>query len=344
MNLTPGELYFIGEDDPADGTRTSLVKIGIVKESQGRTAETRLEEHQTGNPRRLRLLHTQETPAVVRIERFLHAELAACRLGGEWFHLPGAELEVAIESALIRIEEAGANLSLLQAAKSFGERASNGQRLTPDAATLEKHCRLLDVRKQQGQAEGSEQQIKIALLEAAKDTKEGFPYVSELIRARSKVFDRNAFTKAHPDLAKRYTVEKRTVEKRFILEGLRSHESDIREDNPALFEHLAAILESLEAGNPASELHRQYLKLLALRAPLDWEAELLQAGLQAACQEFNEVAGVCNWKRREVTDCVLDMTAIKGELPDIHEEFSSTGRAVCVSVVAKDLGNRLPRE
>jgi hypothetical protein len=259
MNLTPGELYFIGEDDPDDGSRTPLVKIGIVKESEDRTAETRLEEHQTGNPRRLRMLHTLSPSAVERIETLLHAEFAPRRIGGEWFHLPGAEFEMAIERATARIGEASAGSPALQDAEDLKAKTSNGQSLNPDAATLELHRRLLDVRKQQDEVRGLEKQIKDALLEATRDATEGSPYVREESRAPRKAFDKGAFTAAHPDLAERYTVEKHTFTRRFVLADLQAHVSDIRKDNPALFEHLAAVLESLAAGDSASELHRQHL-------------------------------------------------------------------------------------
>ncbi len=49
MKLASGELYFAGEKDPLDGNLTPLVKIGIVREREGRTFRDRLAEHQTGN-------------------------------------------------------------------------------------------------------------------------------------------------------------------------------------------------------------------------------------------------------------------------------------------------------
>ena len=99
MKITPGELYFVGEEDLINGTLTPLVKIGHVREKEDRTSEERAREHQTGNPRHLRVLHAQPSPAVREIEKVLHAEFAPRRIGGEWFHLPGADLEMAIERA-----------------------------------------------------------------------------------------------------------------------------------------------------------------------------------------------------------------------------------------------------
>ena len=53
MNLTPGQLYFINEQDIKTGERSNYYKIGIVRESFERDSKDRLLEHQTGNPRKL---------------------------------------------------------------------------------------------------------------------------------------------------------------------------------------------------------------------------------------------------------------------------------------------------
>ncbi len=344
MKLTPGELYFAGEEDPLDGTLTSLVKIGIVHETEGRprTAEDRLAEHQTGNPRRLRLLHVQPSPVVERVETLLHTEFAPRRIGGEWFHLPGGDLAMVMERATGHVNEATTNGPALQVAQELEATTSNGQSLTPDAATLELHRRLLDVRKQLSKAKEAEKQLEAALRKAAVDAAEGSPYVTEVFRAPSRTFDKDAFTAAHPDLAALYTIEKHTIRRKFELSGLKSHVPDIPEDNPALSRHLADVLNSIKVGNAASVLHRQYLELLALRGPLDWERELLEASLQAACQRYGKIAGVCTWNRTSVTNLALDSTTLKAERHDIHERFLREGRRTRAIVVAKDLGYRLP--
>ncbi|MAG04563.1 MAG: hypothetical protein CL406_08155 [Acidimicrobiaceae bacterium] len=339
MKITPGELYFVGEEDLIDGTLTPLVKIGLVRENEDRTSEERAREHQTGNPRHLRVLHVQPSPAVREIEKVLHAEFAPSRIGGEWFHLPGAELEMAIERATVYIEEAKESWPALQASEDLKAKTSNGQSLTPDAATLGLHRRLLDVRKQQDAAKKAQEEIKQALIEAMEEAAEGSPYIK--IKAPSKKFNRAAFTTAHPELAERYTVEKHRFSRRFNTSGLRGHVSDIPRDNPKLSEHLATVHESLEAGDPASVLHLQYLELLALWGPLDWERDLLEAGLQAACQKYDEIADVCTWPSSSSTTSRLDTTALESEEAEIYKQFLSEEERG-VREVVKDLGYRLP--
>ncbi len=343
MNLTPGELYFIGEDDPADGVRTPFVKIGIVRDD--RAVAKRLTEHQTGNPRRLKLLHTQASPAVEEIEVIMRAEFAPRRISGEWFYLPGAELEVAIERATVRIEEARANLPTLEAAKDLNSKVSNGQSMTPDEATLDLHHRLLDVRRQWDEAEDLNKEIGEALLERTRGAPEGYRHVTEQVTEPKMAFRKAKFTAAHPDLAERYTDEMQTPngDGSFLLVGLRGHAVDIENDNPALFGHLAGIRESLEAGEPAIELHRRYLEVQALHRPLKWERDLLEARLRAFCGEYDEVSGICTW-RRKATKQVFNEAALKDEHPDLHAEFSSMGKAGRKVIIDKDLGYRLPQE
>ena len=64
MILTPGQLYFINEQDVKTGTRSNYYKIGIVRDADGRDSKNRLLEHQTGNPRKLCIVEALSMPAV----------------------------------------------------------------------------------------------------------------------------------------------------------------------------------------------------------------------------------------------------------------------------------------
>ena len=64
MILTPGQLYFINEQDVQTGARSSYYKIGIVRDAAGRDSKNRLLEHQTGNPRKLCIVEALSMPAV----------------------------------------------------------------------------------------------------------------------------------------------------------------------------------------------------------------------------------------------------------------------------------------
>ncbi|MBT6372584.1 MAG: hypothetical protein HOJ86_07930 [Acidimicrobiaceae bacterium] len=188
----------------------------------------------------------------------------------------------------------------------------------------------------------AEKLLEVALLEAQEDAADESPYVTEQFRSPRHTFDKDAFTAAHPRLAARYTIERDTLNRRFSLSGLQSHVLDVLEDNPVLGRHLADVRESVNDGNSASVLHRQFLELLALRGPLDWEKELLEASLQAACQEYEKIAGVCTWTRTSVTTLALDTATLKAERPDLHTRFLQEGLGTRAVSVNRHLGYRLP--
>ena len=262
MKITPGELYFVGEEDLNDGTLTPLVKIGIVRQNQDRTSEERVGEHQTGNPRRLRVLRVFPSPVVERVETLLLTEFAPRRIGGEWFYLPGAELDAAIEIAKTRVDEATANAPALMAAHELERTESNGQVLTPGTEATEMHHRLLSVREQLAVTKKAEKQLEEALLETQHAIPDGPRYVTEQVRAPSSYFDKAAFEATHPRIAARFISEETRLKKRFTATPIKGHVPDLTADNPELSSRLGDVETAINEGHEASVLHGQFLELL----------------------------------------------------------------------------------
>ena len=342
MNLNRGHLYFLGEENTQDGTLTPLVKIGIIRESEKRTSEKRAQEHQTGNPRRLRLLHDLPSPTVERIETLLHTQFAPRRVGGEWFYLPEAELLEVVESAKARIDEAKTNASDLGAAQRLEKAMSNGKSLDPDESLNNLHLRLLDVRKQLSEIKEAEKRLEAAIRQIQSEVPDLLRCIVERSQQPRRSFDESAFSSAHPGIAAEFTVEKTKSKKRFILNGTRSHPSTTATDNPGLHAHLGAIDKLTTTGRDAEVLHGSFLATLALRGPLDWERDLLQAQLKAACGENERITDVCTWVRTTTTVPVLDTEALKTSQPDLYEQYSREEAAATTFVIARDLGYRLP--
>ena len=65
--LKPGKLYFLGEKDLLTGEKSKYVKIGLVN-GEERDTESRIKEHQTGNPRKIFDYHTIELKGISTIE------------------------------------------------------------------------------------------------------------------------------------------------------------------------------------------------------------------------------------------------------------------------------------
>ena len=95
MILTPGQLYFVNEQDVRTGERSRYFKIGIVRDAADRDSKDRLLEHQTGNPRKLCIVENLTMPAVEAIETNLHYLFARNRVMGEWMEFTDVELQSA---------------------------------------------------------------------------------------------------------------------------------------------------------------------------------------------------------------------------------------------------------
>lgn len=119
----PGDaLYVIGE-----GEGCPIVKIG-----RAASPEKRLGNLQTGNPRRLFLLHVE--PGAGPLERKVHAWLDGCRLEGEWFDLGGREPVAEVQRILGLVRNAVPRPRRLrpESAPEAAPSAAPGDMLAPD--------------------------------------------------------------------------------------------------------------------------------------------------------------------------------------------------------------------
>ena len=126
MIETPGQLYFINEQDIQTGARSSYYKIGIVRDADDRDSKNRLLEHQTGNPRKLCIVETLHMPAVEAVETNLHYLFARNRVMGEWMSFTDAELQKAISKAKELAEGMQANIKDFKRAEELKSIQSNG--------------------------------------------------------------------------------------------------------------------------------------------------------------------------------------------------------------------------
>jgi len=83
--LTPGTLYIDRDQDVLSGEWEQYVKIGIVRNDK--EASIRNKEHQTGNPRRIHVIFSAESPMVEHIEIYLHHICVYQRVLRQWFLL-----------------------------------------------------------------------------------------------------------------------------------------------------------------------------------------------------------------------------------------------------------------
>ena len=138
MNLKLGELYFIREQDPLTREISDYVKIGLVKDNGGRTSESRLEEHQTGNPRDLIIHAVVTTSSIIAVETTMHGIYAPKRVNGEWFKLTNNELADAVETAKGLADEVAIFSDQIASSDALSKILSDGNAIeaTPEMLTL----------------------------------------------------------------------------------------------------------------------------------------------------------------------------------------------------------------
>jgi len=137
-----GEIYFIRERDRKSGNHSPYVKIRMVSDTE-RGSFKRLEEHQTGNPRDLELIHVTPTPAPFRVESSLHQRFGPRRIRSEWFELNDDELNEAITLSESLQNEMLGHLPIIAEAKELAGSVSDGSVRADSPEAAEWHSKLI---------------------------------------------------------------------------------------------------------------------------------------------------------------------------------------------------------
>lgn len=337
MRITPpGTLYLIGERNHV-GTLTDLYKIGVVRSSDKRSTADRLAEHQTGNPRELVLVFTDEAPLIERVETVLHGEHATCRIGGEWFVLPGDKIDHAISRAQLRLSEARAIAPVIARAAELSTLTSDGTTRAATTNEIELHRELTSVKKHLDLCKSTSNELVQALL-AAQQTK---PAASKWIREESKTgtikFDQKAFAAAHPRIFQRYLITKTTTSRRFRLQGIDPEQVAITNDLTELVNDASALL---SASADPEALHTHYLQLHEVQARWQWLDEQVEARMREACSQHESIDGLCTWSRRTETKEFLDTDSLKEDKPQLYERFLTRSPDSIAVIPTKDLAYR----
>jgi len=316
-----GEIYFIREQG-LDGKLTDFVKIGLVKSP--RTSEQRLDEHQTGNPRKLVLTqgHVVYTEAVSLVEAQLHRRFATERIGGEWFKFEHeAKLKSAIESTTSLATEVGHATPLLVRADELKDQNSNSLTVpaTPDALA---QAHLLVAGKEKEKAlKALNVEIKDLLTSVAKAG--GDLGTSATLQRKSfkAKFDEAKFLIDYPEIASKYFIEEPVWAPRFLVKYKLPTDFEF---DPIFQAEVKAIRDLLPLEGQlieASQLEEPSLRLTQLEAIVDWETTLAEARLKIECGMNEAIEGICTWKREASSKRVFDTEAFLGKEYELYKEY-----------------------
>jgi hypothetical protein len=328
MKLTSGEIYFIGEIDLKTGERTEYVKLGIVRDGgkDRRDSIDRLMEHQTGNPRRLELLHTIRTNAVEGIETNLHLSFARHRVYGEWLRLGAQLLPKVISRAEELCEQIEGYKSIFEEAEELGDKISRREKMNPDSNAEYWFHRYHDFKVQISACQQVIEQYKEIRIKQRRAGASVEAYLDARVRSGHIYFDELAFKRDYPDLFTQYSKKTRSEIPKgsFRVNNRKDNFKALSELNPQLqtsIEEFKKDLAKLEQGQVEGEVHNKFLDLTSYQAHAKWELDLSVINLKVVCGTFDGISGICSWKRAFSEFQVLDIARLATDSPEIHGRY-----------------------
>jgi hypothetical protein len=300
--LPAGTLYFMRETDYLTGQQFDYVKIGIVKGERDFAA--REKEHKTGNPRSIKSIKEISTNAVQTLETFMHNKFAVNRVSsGEWFYLPGSQLDEAIALAE---SQAAVLADSIDRIRILGESSKAAHDKKPLTKTSELENAVFELRRLESRlAENKSLRDHVSkhLISIAGDDP-NFEKLFKFSQTKdSTQFDGAALKKEHKDLYESFmTNESFSWSYKVLVEG------DREEKSTATFEHKTPL-----------ELHKNYLDAWSENSSLTWDLMVLESQLVSLMGEASGIEGLIQWKRTDRKS--FDKKAFEEAHPELFNQF-----------------------
>lgn len=344
METTQGEIYFIREHEV--GGFSPYTKIGLITYKNDRNSQSRISEHQTGNPRELSVFRYVPTFCVSAAETYMHRKYASLRFHGEWFQLSESQILEAVDFCESLAKRFDGEKEVLDKADELKDIVSNGETVGTSeeaqkwlneywrARLIVKRCDSITTVYHRTIGDADEQGEDVSGTAAIQD------------RAPSAVFNEKGFKAKYQDLWTQHLIEK-NVPPRFIPERI-SGDSLPVDDFQAEFNVLASKMEkalSTEGGKSHTlfDIHEVYLDLLSYEKQAQVDEGIAEAHLKVLCAENDGVQSVCKWSRETVKE-ELDKKALKSNHPNEYAEFESRGVPVKAVVLQKRIGSDIDGE
>lgn len=328
MQLDKGELYFVRELDFQTKKHTNFVKIGLVRDKEGRSSIDRLSEHQTGNPRRLELPEGNVifTDAINRVEAQMHNVFAKHRVSGEWF-------EFASEAEIAGAKKVAADLAAQVA--SYSHIFLKADELDKVPASEESKSSTPEIDKSASTMQIAKSELKVLAeleaeiaglftqaVESGKDTKGAAKTTSRVYQGK---FDKAKFESENSELFAKYLVETKKWNHSFLFKLKTLSLEFLPQDFQDFVTEVHAELAGTKESGNVEDLNEISLAISHKKALAEWDAELATAELKTACDKFEEIAGICTWKRFESSTFSFDEAALKVDEPELYALYVGEG-------------------
>jgi hypothetical protein len=328
LSLKHGWLYFLGEEDYQTGTRSHFVKIGIT--AGDRPVSERMDDHQTGNPRRIIELCSIRTPFVDNLETHLHHRFASSRVHGEWFGLNARGLAAAIDEANKVNDEMLAMAAKAKRAEDMSAKPSDGTTKKASDKARRLHAQYIAAESERARLKLEQSLIETELRRLTSDSAGISGITVQSMTDPSPRLDASALKAARPSLYQKFVNEKESFSKRFSITDkptpAKAHKGLNKQLNKAS-ERLATISSVKADGKrrsaPSKNLHAEWLLKHSEIAEFAFTASRLELEIKSICGTAEEVEGVCTWKRGNKVSESFDGAGFKKAHPRIWARFAS---------------------
>ena len=341
MDLKPGELYFINEQDIRTGERSNYYKIGIVYAHKRRDSTNRLLEHQTGNPRQLHIVETMNIQGVRAVEINLHHLFARHRAKGEWMWFSEAELQAAISKAKQLASEMPDFIKDVEKSEELEHMLSNGIVLPATDEAKQLYAIIMNFKPVIKKCKNLKDQYKKYLEEAIKKGVDIGGKATYESRPGTKRFDESMFSTKYPQLFKKYLETKRVIagpfnpqlNKDWVADPLilEKEQWDLISD---FEEQLAKADHKLDSD---FSLHASYLGIKEILAYADWQNDKANTKLRVLTGVAEGIEEICRWKRIEKETIFLDKEKL--EANHLEEYMSCQIKGAETQVLKVNPGN-----
>ena len=339
--LTPGTLYIDRDQDVLSGEWGQYVKIGIVRNDK--EASIRNKEHQTGNPRRIHVIFSAESPMVEHLETYLHHIFASRRVLGEWFLLDDNAVQTrVIPIAQTLIEEQRTSLEAFTQKASNKSIASSGISREPNDSELALHQQAIGAKHALEVLQARQDIIKSKLIQLAA----GSGGINGVLDFQTKIsrpsLQKSKLKTDHPEIYSEYETLVLGEPKGLLsIKGTSSLKKLDEElyDEKKLTAHSATTdngditSSEVERNSTITDLHQAYLDNLKAIASADWLYESLKAGLASILHNDDEIKGVVSWKRLAKEEPKFDADSFAKDHSDIYAKYLSSEKVTIASIV-----------
>lgn len=329
MSYQPGEIYFVRET--TDSGFGPFVKIGLVSQKENRSSFDRLKEHQTGNPRVLRIDENQivKTEAVSMVEAQLHKIFAPQRVAGEWFNLPTEDkVQDAISEAKRLSREIAEIVPIFQDAEKLAKEISTETTIPADEQAITLAAAIADKKGEVSVLEGLEEQIK-ELLKLAVESGKDVKGAAEVVNVTFKpIFKIDEFKSEHEELYKKYLTVIQKWSGPFRPKARATALGKLSEEFQSQINNLESMISKVSGPAEAYLLNEPQLIITNLKAVAEWEQAIATAKLQLMCCTNSGIDGVCTWNRKfSDPKEIFDEKKFVEENPELYLDYLAEAKS-----------------